>query len=484
AEIHNNCGIALHALRRDGEAIAHYEAAIALRPDFVEAHANRGVSLQAVGQPVEAIVCYERALTLRPDHPGALNNLGIALQSLGHAEEAKACFQRILAVHPEDTEARYNLGVALHVLDRPEEAVACYAAVIASRPDFAEAHHNLGAAFRALNRPAEALAAYAAALALAPDYAEAHWNDGLMRLATGDFETGWRKYEWRWRTERLGLTERHLPRRRWSGAEDLSGKTILLHAEQGLGDTLQFVRYAPLLAQRGARVVLEVLAPLQSLLAALPGISVLRQGAQLPAFDYHCPLLSLPLACGTTLASLAAETPYLAPPADRIALWRPRIESGPAPRIGIVWAGHPTHENDRNRSIPFALLRPLLGDTESAGPRFFALQKEPRESDKATLSAVPGLTLLGDRLADFADTAAAISLLDLVITVDTAVAHLAGALGKAVWILLPFAADWRWMLGRADSPWYPSARLFRQKAIGDWDSVVGDVRDALSRFPG
>jgi hypothetical protein len=305
-----------------------------------------------------------------------------------------------------------------------------------------------------------------------------------MRLAMGDFATGWQKYEWRWHHKSLDLPRRGLKQPLWLGRENLFGRTILLHAEQGLGDTIQFARYAPLVARRGATVMLDVPPPLEALLASLRDVTLVRSHAlPLPVFDYQCPLPSLPLALGTMLETIPAEVPYLSPPADRVEKWRALIGNDTPPRIGLAWAGCPAHKNDRNRSIPLALLRPLLGTPGGApAPRFFALQKELREADRPILEAAPALTQLADQIDDFADTAAIIALLDLVITVDTSVAHLAGALGKPVWILLPFAADWRWMIQRSDSPWYPSARLFRQPAIGDWQSVVRLMCEALSQI--
>ena len=292
-----------------------------------------------------------------------------------------------------------------------------------------------------------------------PDLAEAHWNLALALLATGDFERGWQEHEWRWRANVIG-PEQSFRQPLWLGAEDLTGKTILLHNEQGLGDALQFVRYAPQVRQRGARVVLRVQRPLLSLMAGLAGADhVIAEGDALPEFDYHCPLLSLPLAFGTHLQNIPAGIPYLHPAADRLAKWQSILGERTAPRIGLAWSGNPAHKNDRNRSIALKQLLPLLS---VPGVRFVSLQRDLREDDAAVLGNLPALVSIGAQLDDFADTAAAISLLDLVITVDTAVAHLAGALGKPVWVLLPFAPDWRWLLKREDSPWYPTARLFRQ----------------------
>ena len=309
--------------------------------------------------------------------------------------------------------------------------------------------------------------------------AEAHFSQGLALLSIGNFKRGWEQYEWRWATKGYA-PKRDFVQPRWRGAEDLSGRTILLHSEQGFGDTLQFVRYAPLLAAKGARVVLQVPPPLKALMAGLAGVDVIvAQGDTLPAFDCHCPLLSLPLAFATTLLSIPAATPYLHANAGSVAKWQALLGERSGPRVGLVWSGNPNHKNDRNRFISSARLLPLLA---VPGVRFVSLQKDLREGDAEVLRNRSEITHIGDQLDDFADTAAAVSLLDLVITVDSVVAHLAGALGKAVWVLLPFSPDWRWLLEREDSPWYPSARLFRQPHTGDWDSVIGRVREELLRF--
>jgi hypothetical protein len=334
------------------------------------------------------------------------------------------------------------------------------------RPDLAEPHCNLGTALTALGRPELGLGSYRRAIALAPDDADAHVNAAYNLLLLGRLDEGFRLQEWRWRTRRFAGQLRGFAQPHWRG-EALAGRTVLLHAEQGLGDTIQFSRFATLVAARGGAAILEVQQPLARLFAGrLPGVRVLAEGETLPAFDLHCPLLSLPLAFGTDLASI--------PPPTALA-----VGSGPVahaqPRVGLAWSGNAWHAKDRDRSIPLENLLPLLG----CGASLFGLQPEVRAADRAVLVAAPQIVDFGRGFADFADTAAAILSLDLVVSVDTSVAHLAATLGKPTWLLLPFAPDWRWMLGRVDSPWYPSMRLFRQPAAGDWASVVARVRAEL-----
>jgi tetratricopeptide (TPR) repeat protein len=329
----------------------------------------------------------------------------------------------------------------------------------------------------ALKRHDEALASYERAIALNPDYAEAHWNVCLARLRLGDFRGGWPQYEWGWKAGYRGI-ERRFAQPRWTGAEPLAGKTLFVHAEQGFGDTIQFVRYVPLVAGAGARVVIEVHPSLVALLSGVQNVSsAVSRGGPLPAFDLHCPLLSLPLAFGTELDTIPARVPYLSAPETHLARWKIRLPRAEGLRIGLTWSGR--NIPDPDRSMALAQLAPLF---DLPGIHFVSLQKDLRDSDEAALRGRPGFLHLGPDLADFADTAAVIAQLDLVISIDTAVAHLAGALGKPVWILLPFLSDWRWLLDRDDSPWYPTARLFRQDKARAWDTVIARVRAALDGF--
>ncbi len=395
----------------------------------------------------------------------ALNNRANALLRLERFAEALASYERAAALGSETAETLQNRGNALHELGRHAEALALYDKSLALDPDRAATRNNRGAALQALERYDEALASYAKALALAPGYAEAHYNDALCRILVGDYGRGWEELEWRWQTPALAPYHRRFPQPLWQGDEEVSGKTLLLHAEFGFGDTLQFCRYAGALAERGARVVMEAPAPLAPLLTSLRGVAaVVVAGEPLPPFDLHCPVMSLPHAFRTTLATIPAVVPYVAPPPERLVRWAARLGPRNAPRIGLAWAGNPAQANDRNRSLRFEQVRPLL----IPGVRWVSLQKDVRARDRTALAAAPEFARFEDELSDFADTAALIAQLDLVVTVDTSVAHLVGALGKPAWVMLSKPTDWHYPLAGDASPWYPTMRLFRQPRPGDW----------------
>lgn len=479
AAAHMRLGNALRTLKRHEEALASYGRALALRPDYPQALYNRGNALRALKRHEDAVADYDRALALRPDYPQALSNRGNALRDLKRHEEALASYERLLVLTPDDAGTLNNRGIVLRALRRHEEALASFERALALRPDDAKTLNNHGNVLRALNRHEEALASYQRALALKPDYAGAHWNEALCRLLLGNFATGWQKYEWRWQRETFTSPQRDFIQPLWKGQQSLAGKTVLLHAEQGFGDTIQFCRYAGLVASQGATVMLEVQPPLRSLMSSLAGVArVLGKGEPLPAFDYHCPLLSLPLVFDTRLETIPATVPYLRAPAERVSHWEARLGPKTAPRVGIAWSGRPKHKNDHNRSLALSTLAPLLRQ----GIRIISVQKDVRPGDRDFLERRGDIMNCGAALTDFADTAALISLLDLVISVDTSVAHLAGALGKPVWVLLPFSPDWRWLLARDDSPWYPTARLFRQSSIGGWNGVISHVVEECKRM--
>jgi tetratricopeptide (TPR) repeat protein len=471
---HNNLGIALNRLNLPAEAIRHFEKAIELEPNRPEAHYNLGRAEQALGRPAQARECYARAVALRPDYAEANNSLGVLLAPT-HPEQALACFRRAIAAWPGYADGHNNMGILLQGLGRHEEAVASYRHALAIKPDHADAHNNLGLSLRDLNRHEEAVRCFELAQAIEPDHVDAHVNEALVRLALGDYATGWKKYVWRLHTVNFSKGKKRPGQPLWLGHWDISDKTILLHGEQGLGDTIQFARFVTPVAQLGGKVILAVQRPLTALMAGLAGASVVRgQGEPVPPFDAFCPLPSLPLAFKTTLATIPAGVPYLSAPADRLAKWRPIIDAFPRPRVGLLWtrSGSP---HDR-RSMPLRLVLPLL---DLPNIQFVALQKELPDSEAALIQSTGLPSFLGERLSDLADTAAIIAMLDLVITIDTSIAHVAGALGKPMWVLLPFSADWRWLRDRSDSPWYPTARLFRQAAPGDWHSVVTQVANAL-----
>ena len=471
-------GIINSQRQRTGEALRFLVGALKVDPGSSDAMTNLGLALHAAGRHDEAIAYYRNALRVSPGHPEILYNLGNSCLELGRIDEALASYDAALAIAPEHVGALVNRGNALLRFNRPVEAIASYDAALAAMPGHPQILTNRGHALRRLDRPLEALADIQAAMAAAPEFAEAHFEAAMAHLSLGHFDAGWKAYEWRWKTAAFARHRRPFQKLPWLGGEPVAGKTILLHAEQGFGDTLQFIRYAPLLAARGAKVICEVQPELLPLLSQLSDVTVAAAGERLPAFDLHCPLLSLPLAFATQPGTIPAAIPYLTAPAERVAAWRDRLPPG-RPRAGFVWSGSPSHKNDSNRSIALTQLGGLFEDPVV---RCFSLQSEMCAADGETLAGIPNLIELGSGFRDFADTAAVIALLDVVISVDTAVAHLAGALGKPVVILLPHAADFRWMRGRDDTPWYPTAKLFRQPAFGDWDSVIVRLGEELRRL--
>lgn len=471
-------GVVRHQQGRNGEALELIGAARKARPGSTWALSNYGLVLHALKRFDEAVATFDQAVALNPDDVEALNNRGNTLQELKRYDQALASYDRALAIREAFLVALNNRGNVLQALKRHHEAIASYDKALAINPRYVQALLNRAAALQALNRHVEAVASYQRVLAVEPEHGDAQWNESLARLTLGDFREGWKKFEWRWRTSDAKPPGFRQPL--WLGGEEIAGMTILLCCEQGVGDTLQFVRYVPLVAARGGRVVLVVHREVKPLLAGFAGASaIFADDEPLPAFDLRCPLLSLPLAFATTLESIPAEIPYLHSPQERIERWNLRLPVTSSLRVGLVWSGNPSHKNDQNRSLTFAQLATTLPTPNIC---YVSLQQPVRHSDLEALRARDDILNLGDELSDFADTAAVVSQLDLVITVDTAVAHLAGAMGKPVWVLLPFSPDWRWLLDREDSPWYPSMRLFRQRRIDDWASALRRVRDELTRW--
>ena len=463
----NSLGAVLQDQGRLNEAIGCYKEALRLRPHFPEAFTNLGNLHSEQNRSEEAVACYRQALRLRPDYPEALNNLGAVLREQGQLSEAADCCREALRLRPHFPEALNNLGNALQDQGRLDEAVACYRQAVQLNAGYAEAFINWGNALKLQGRFDEALARYDDAVRLAPDNAQSHNNRSLLWLLLGDFARGWPEQEWRWRTKAFSWYTSSKPR--WDGS-DLDGRTILLFAEQGLGDTLQFIRYAPLVKMRGGRVVVECQPLLQPLLSRCPGIDqLLTQGSPRPDYDVEAPLLSLPSILGTTLDAIPALVPYLAVDPSLVSRWRSELREGRF-KVGVVWQGNRGHSGDRWRSAPLAQFASLA---EAPGVQLYSLQKGPG-AEQAAGAGFPIIDL-GNRLEHFADAAAVMMSLDLVVTVDTAAAHCAGALGVPVWVALPFAPDWRWLLDREDSPWYPTMRLFRQKQFGQWPEVFARI---------
>ena len=440
--------------------------------------AQQGLAAHQRGDLNTAERAYRAALAIDSEHPLALHYLGVVLHQRGGHGDALPLLERAVALVPHEPEFHNNLGLVLAALDRNNEAVAAYRRALARKSDHVTAWNNVGLAWQAMNRLPDAVAAFRRALALSPAFAQAHWNLALALLAQAEYAEGFREYEWRLQLAELGGRAPKLSLPRWQG-EDLRGKTLLLTAEQGIGDALQFIRFASRLADRGARVSVQARGELRDLLATAPGVAAtIGSNDDVSAFDFELPLLSLPHRLGLAAPNADATARYLQSDATRretLAVLLPRADL-PAKRIGIAWAGAPHHRNDRRRSLPLAALAPLFS---LPGTRWHSLQKGPATSQLAQVHEARDIVPLAPD-ADFAHTAALVDLLDAVVTVDTSIAHLAGALGKPSYVLLPFAPDWRWGIAGSRTPWYPTARLFRQPSIGDWTSVVASLRDTLA----
>lgn len=478
AEAWNNFGMLLRHQKKFEEACEAFGWAVNLRPDLEQAHTNLGNALSMLDRWDEAAVEFEQAVKLKPNYATGWNNLGLALQKLDRPEPAMAAVQQAIALDPQLAEAHVNLGNMLRNPDRSSEALAAYDRAIAVKPDLADAYANRGALLLDLARCDEALRDYQQAIALQPDLASAHFNYAMALLLNGDYARGLAEYEWREPCGKNVAKAGRFTERRWDGG-DLQGKTILLYCEQGFGDIIQCVRYAPLLAQRGAQVVLETRPALARLLQSVRGITRLYiEGEKLPPFDVQIPIMSLPGLFVTTPQNVPGQVPYLHPDAALTEHWRERVErDGGGFRVGLVWSGNPQSVENQSRSAPLSALAPLL---QVPGVCFYSLQKGAAADQAKNLPGGPELIDWTRDMEDFADTAALMVHLDLIITVCTSAAHLAGALGKETWILLKHVPDWRWHLGRTDSPWYPTARLFRQPSRGDWSRVIDQVAIELA----
>ncbi len=479
ATYHSNLGVALNELGRADEAAACFRRALELKPDYPEAHVNLGIALKNLDRLDDAVASYRKALELKPDYVDAHINLGVAFKTLGRLDEAVASYQRAIDLRPSSAEAHNNLAVSLQLLGRFDEAMAAIHRGLALKPDNVRAYLNLGVLLHEEGRLDEAVASYRKALELKPDDPETHWNLSHTLFLQGNYERGWEELEWRWRYADSTLHKSgDLTQPKWSG-ERADGRTMLIWAEYGFGDNLQFVRYAPAVARLGWRVILEMPRQLKRVCASIDGIEVIATDEPLPDFDMHCPVLSLPRVFGTGLSTIPADIPYLRADRDLVRAWRERLAGRGGLKVGVTWRGNPLHPRDRARSMTPAVFAGLL---DVPGLAIVNLQKDARPEEIAALGP-PGAVLdAGSDLGDFADTAALVANLDLVVAVDTSVCHLAGALGMPTWILLDSAPDWRWMLDRDDTPWYPTVRLFRQAKRGNWQGVVDRVRVELARL--
>ena len=462
------------------EGIGLLRRAIKIDPMQAVAYFNLGDGLRQAGQRQKALRCYDRSIALQPGNAMAHYHRGLVFESGNNFAAALACCDMAVSLNAANASFHNTRANLLLRLGRFEQALASYDHALALKADYVEAHCNRGHLFQNLHRNEEALACFDHAIALKPDFAHAYLHKSLLTLAMGDYRQGWSLYEWRWKCAAPSYV-RHFSEPLWLGEQPLAGKTLLVYAEAGLGDVIQFARYLPLVEALGARVVLEVPASMLSLAATLSrgNLQIVENGQTLPAFDLQCPIMSLPLAFKTTLATIPSTFPYLFEDKAKRELWRERLGDKKTARVGLVWSGRVGAEIDfnpcRNRSLPFECLQPLL----QLPLAFHCLQKDIRPHDAARLADFPQVALHQGDLHDFSDTAALIAEMDLVISIDTSVAHLAGAMGKPLWVLLPFATDFRWTLKESATPWYPAATLFRQPTIGDWTSPVAEVTQRL-----
>ena len=510
---HNALGVGLLNTKKFQEAIFSFNKALILKPDYIDAYFNLGKTQRALRQYKDAIVSYSKCIDLDKGYASAYNNIGtIYLEDLKEYEKSVANFQQFVTLVPDSSLGLYNLGTALKELNRYDDALQNLDRAIQLKPDYAEAYHNQGVTFgelkryddalvsydraiqlkpdyaeaysnqgvtyNELRRYDDALVSYDRAIQLKPDYAEAYWNKSLLKILLGEYEEGWSLYEWRWKASQQKDFMRNFKQPLWLGEESIKDKKILIHTEQGLGDVIQFCRYIPMIeALAPKQIIFEVPKSLVSILSTINSkFSVVEQGVPIPEFDIHCAIMSLPHAFKTTVDRIPASIPYLYADVNKTKLWNKKLGIKTKPRIGLVWSGSTIHKNDHNRSLLLRQLEPLL----KLPFEFHCLQNEIRPIDLEALNEYEIIQQHQDELVDFSDTAALIESLDFVISVDTSVAHLAGALGKTVFILLPFASDYRWMADKADSPWYPTATLFRQPSPFDWDTALADVAQELA----
>jgi tetratricopeptide (TPR) repeat protein len=476
SEAYSSLGNALTELGMLDEAVVNLHKAISIQPDFAQAHYNLGNALKEQGKLDAGVTCYQKAIAIQPDFADVHCNLGNTFLAQGKLDPAVASYQKVIEIQPDFAQAHSNLGNALQEQGKLEEAVISYQNAIAIQPIYAEAYSNLGNTLQMQGELEKAITSYQKAIAIQPDIAEAHYNLGIILLSMGDFENGWQNYEWRFKVKLYDSYYKHLPQ--WDGSS-LEGKTILLCREQGFGDNIQFVRYAGLLKNMGATVVVVCQQPLKSIFKTVAGIDkLLTENDTIPYCDCYIHMLSLPFLFGTTLDNIPNNVPYLYPDKTQRREILKKTSVIEAFKVGIVWRGNSSHKNDENRSINPNKLAEIL-DIDSC--IFINLQKDSTEDELAAFVGRKNFIDFSHTLTDFSDTATIISKLDLIISVDTSIAHLSGALGVATWIMLPFSPDWRWLRGRDDTPWYPSVSLFRQSTPKGWDKVIKMIKEELTR---
>ncbi|HEV3383703.1 MAG TPA: tetratricopeptide repeat protein [Gemmata sp.] len=482
AEMCSNLGAAYQALNQLKEAECCYQNALQERPDHISARYNIGNLYLKQRKLDEAIDCYRRVLQLQPDNIGAINNLGQALKGQEDFSGAANCYEKILQLQPGNAEVHINLGTVRDAQKRHNEAIACYRHAIQLRPDLSTGHYNLGNSLKDQGHLSEAIASYHRSLQLAPDHADSHFALGMSSLTVGEWVEGWREYEWRWKTHFFKVPD-FAQDRGWDGS-DLHGRTIVIHAEQGMGDTIQFVRYLPLVRERGGRIVFQCQDRLTSLLnGVIAADEIVPREQPLPPSDCAVALMSLPGIFNTTPENIPAQIPYLHADPERRARWRNWLDQYPGRKVGICWRGNPKHPDDARRSVKLTAFAQLA---KIDGIQLVSLQTSDGLEELAehaeSLNILDAAIVADEKGESFLELAALYSELDLIVTVDTVTCHLAGALGVPAWVALAFMADWRWLQKREDTPWYPSLRLFRQQRPGEWDPVFSSMSEALSNF--
>lgn len=479
AEAYYNRGVIFKDLKNYQEALSNYQQAIKLKSNYVDAYNNCGNVLIELKNFEEANFCFHKAIEINPNYAYAYNGQGNVLMELKRFDEALLSFEKAIALNSGSADALNGKSNALQELKRFDDAISGYENAIALNPDSADTFANRGLAMQGLKKFDEALESYDAAIKLNPELADPYWNKALLKILMGEYEEGWQLYEYR--RHRKGQKESYPDYKQalWLGHENVADKVLYIYPEQGLGDFIQFCRYVPLVEKLGAKIVLSVPTPLVSMIKTM-GLNarIVTKDEKVDAFDLHCPIMSLPLAFKTTLENIPNTAPYFFADKPKKNNWADKLGKTPQLKVGLVWSGSKDHKKDHDRSIQLEQLAPLL----SLPIAFYSLQKEIRDQDKVTISRLNQIHQFSDELIDFSDTAALVDCLDLVISVDTSVAHLAGALAKNVWILISYLPDYRWMLDRDDTPWYPTATLFRQPAVGDWDSVIINVKTGLEKL--
>jgi len=477
AEAHNNKAVTLAVLGRVQESIDSYHRAIFFKNDYFQAFNNLGNALCLMEKFEEAIECCKEAIRIAPDHVDSYNNLGNALCNTKDFNAALKAYNQALSLAPQSAQSYSNRSVALAELHRYDEAIKSAETAIGLDPSFSAPHNNKANALACMGEFSAALESYERAIELVPSDPNPHMNLAYFCLSMGDYERGWREHEWRWRAT-PAHRRRSFSQPLWLGDFDIANRTILLHAEQGFGDTIQFCRYVRSVADKGARVILQVQTPLKRLLSQLSGVSeIYGEEESLPGFDFHCPLMSLPHAFGTGLETVPCHAQYLSAGTEETDYWHSLLGPKTRPRIGLAWSGNPNQKNDHNRSAQLQDILPLL----DSNTQFVVIQRDVKDYEKDLIKQLSNVVFFEDRPDDFSHTAALVANVDMVISVCTSAAHLSGAMGKPTWVMLPKNADWRWLRDRSDSPWYPTIRLFRQGEIGSWESLVSDMNIELRK---